>query len=77
MYDLSKFAIKKQIPIVFTNMIRNIEEKEVENMQSAIDKFTHIKIHLSKKNSKFQGKIYWALDQNYFSYQIHQFGLSD
>ena len=77
MYDLSKFAIKKQIPIVVTNMIRNIEEKEVENMQSAIDKFTHIKIHLSKKNSKFQGKIYWALDQNYFSYQIHQFGLSD
>ena len=77
MYDLSKFAIKKQIPIVFTNMIRNIEEKEVENMQSAIDKFTHIKIHLSKKNSKFQGKIYWALVQNYFSYQIHQFGLSD
>ena len=77
MYDLSKFAIKKQIPIIFTNMIRNIEEKEVENMQSAIDKFTHIKIHLSKKNSKFQGKIYWALDQNYFSYQIHQFGLSD
>ena len=77
MYNLSKFAIKKQIPIVFTNMIRNIEEKEVENMQSAIDKFTHIKIHLSKKNSKFQGKIYWALDQNYFSYQIDEFGLSD
>mgnify|MGYP000492180243 FL=1 len=37
MRELSKFAITKKIPIVVTNMIRTIEDKEVENMKSAID----------------------------------------
>ena len=77
MHELSKFAITKKIPIVITNMIRNIEGKEVENMKSAIDHFTHIKIHLVKDSSKFKGKIYWALNKEYFSYKIHTLGLSD
>jgi len=77
MHELSKFAITKKIPIVITNMIRNIEGKEVENMKSAIDHFTHIKIHLVKNPLKFKGKIYWALNKKYFSYKIHALGLSD
>lgn len=77
MYNLSKFAIRAKIPIVITNMIRNIENKEVENMKAAIDNFIHIKIHLFKKNSKFNGKISWALKTKNFSYKIHQFGLLD
>ena len=77
MHELSKFAIAKKIPIVVTNMIRNIEGKEVENMKSAISPFTHIKIHLSKNSSKFEGKIYWALYKQNFSYKIHVLGLSD
>ena len=77
MHELSKFAIAKKIPIVVTNMIRNIEGKEVENMKSAISPFTHIKIHLSKNLSKFEGKIYWALNKQNFSYKIHVLGLSD
>jgi len=77
MHELSKFAIAKKIPIVITNMIRNIEGKEVENMKSAIDHFTHIKIHLFKNSSKFKGKIYWALNKESFSYKIHTLGLSD
>jgi len=77
MRELSKFAITKKIPIVVTNMIRTIENKEVENMKSAIDPFTHIKIQLSKNLSKFKGKIYWALNKEYFSYKIHTLGLVD
>ncbi|MBL7001361.1 MAG: recombinase RecA [Nitrosopumilus sp.] len=77
MHELSKFAITKKIPIVVTNMIRTIEGKEVENMKSAIDPFTHIKIQLSKNSSKFKGIIYWALNKEYFSYKIHVSGLSD
>jgi len=77
MHDLSQLAITKKIPIVVTNMIRNIENKEVENMKSAIDPFTHIKIHLFKNSSKFNGEIYWALKKEYFSYTISQVGLSD
>jgi len=77
MHELSKFVITKKIPIIVTNMIRNIEGKDVENMKSAIDPFTHIKIQLSKNQSKFKGKIYWAQNKEYFSYQIHTSGLVD
>lgn len=77
MYKLSKFAITKKIPIIFTNMIRTIENKEIENMKNAIDPFTHIKIHLFKNSSKFFGEIYWALDKKSFSYDIDIVGLHD
>ena len=77
MHELSKFAITKKIPIVVTNMIRNIEGKEVENMKSAIDPFTHIKIHLVKNSSQFKGQIYWALNKKFFSYTITTIGISD
>ena len=77
MHELSKFAITKKIPIIVTNMIRTIDDKEVENMKSAIDPFTHIKIQLSKNSLKFKGKIYWALNEEYFFYKIHVLGLVD
>jgi DNA repair protein RAD51 len=77
MHDLSKLAITNKIPIILTNMIRNIEGKEVENMKSAIDPFTHIKIHLFKNPSKLTGKIYWALKKQSFSYTISKIGISN
>lgn len=77
MYELSKFAITKKIPIIITNMIRNMDGKEIENMASAIDPFTHIKIHLFKNSSKLNGEIYWALKKETFSYMITKIGLSD
>jgi len=77
MHELSKFAMTKKIPIVITNMIRNMNGKEIENMKSAIDPFTHIKIHLFKNSSKFNGEIYWALKKETFSYTITKIGLSD
>lgn len=77
MHELSNLAITKRIPIVITNMIRNIEEREIENMKSAIDFFTHIKIHLFKNSSKFNGEVYWALNKEHFSYRIGTLGLSD
>jgi len=77
MHELSKFAITKKIPIIVTNMIRNMDGKEIENMHGAIDPFTHIKIHLFKNSSKFNGEIYWALKKETFSYTITKIGLSD
>ncbi len=77
MRELSKFAITKKISIIFTNMIRTIENKEIENMKNAIDPFTHIKIHLFKNSTKFSGTIYWSLDKKPFSYDIDTLGLSD
>ena len=76
MHELSALAIQRKIPIVITNMIRNTEGKEVENMKNAIDPFTHIKIHLFKNSSQFQGEIYWALKKRNFSYKINSTGIS-
>jgi hypothetical protein len=51
MHELSFYAITNKIPIVITNMIRNMDGKEVENMASSIDsfytytKFIFLKIH--------------------------------
>ena len=75
MYNLASFAIYNRIPIVVTNMIRNLEGKEIENMKSAIDPFTHIKIHLTKNSSKFNGKIYSPFIEHSFSYTIEKSGL--
>ncbi len=77
MHDLSKLAITKKIPIIITNMIRMANDIEIENMQNAIDPYTHIKIHLFKNFSKFNGQIYWALKKENFSYTINKIGLSD
>ncbi len=77
MHDLSKLAITKKIPIIITNMIRMANDAEIENMQNAIDPYTHIKIHLFKNLSKFNGQIYWALKKENFSYTINKIGLSD
>ena len=77
MHKLSKLSITKKIPIIITNMIRIANDTEIENMQNAIDPYTHIKIHLFKKLSKFNGQIYWALKKENFSYTINKIGLSD
>ncbi len=77
MHEISQYSITKKIPIVITNMIRHTESGEAENMQSAIDPFTHIKIHLSKNSSKFSGQIYWALKKASFAYTINKTGMSD
>ena len=77
MHELSKVTIRKKIPTIVSNMIRNMDGKEIENMQNAIDPFTHIKIHLFKNSSKFNGEIYWALKKETFSYTITKIGLVD
>jgi DNA repair protein RAD51 len=76
-HKLSLIAINKKIPIIITNMIRNIDGTEIENMKTAIDPFTHIKIKLTKTSSKFYAEIQWLLQKTSFSYKIHTAGLSE
>ena len=76
MHELSVYAIIHKIPIVITNMIRNIDDKEVENMANAIDLFTHIKIHLFKNSSLLHGEIYSPFKKESFSYTITASGMS-
>jgi DNA repair protein RAD51 len=77
MHELSLYAATNKIPIVITNMIRSMDGKEVENMASAIDLFTHIKIHLFKNLSSFNGEIYSPFNKEFFSYTITASGISD
>lgn len=51
MHNLSNFAISNRIPIVVTNMIRNIDSIEMENMKNAI------KLFYSYQNSTFQRSV--------------------
>ncbi len=77
LHDLSLIAINNDIPIVITNMVRNIGDNDVENMRKAIDLFTHIKIKLSKNSKKYHGEVNWLLNHHYFTYIINSSGLSD
>ena len=77
MHELSSYAVSHKIPIVITNMIRNSNEQEVENMSTAIDLFTHIKIHLFKNSSIYNGEISSAFNKENFSYTITSSGISD
>ena len=80
MHELSRFSTESRIPVVVTNMIRMFQDREVENMKAAIDPFTHIKIHLSRRRraqSGFRGRIWWAMAGMDFSYMIHASGISE
>ena len=77
MRELSLYAVTHKVPIVITNMIRNSNEQEVENMSTAIDLFTHIKIHLFKNSSIYHGEISSPFNKENFSYTITSSGLSD
>ena len=58
-------------------MIRNIEGNEFENMKTSLDHFTHIKIHLTKKESHYEGLVYWPFKEERFPYLIKKRGLVD
>ena len=77
MRELSLYAVTHKVPIVISNMIRNSNEQEVENMSTAIDLFTHIKIHLFKNSSIYNGEISSPFNKDNFSYTITSSGLSD
>ena len=77
MRELSLYAVTHKVPIVITNMIRNSNEQEVENMSTAIDLFTHIKIHLFKNSSIYNGEISSPCNKDNFSYTITSSGLSE
>lgn len=77
MRTLSLFSIQNNVPIVMTNMIRTIDDKEIENLKNSIDMFTHIKIRLSKEGNKLTGNVYSPFEENKFYFVISEIGLHD
>jgi len=78
MHDLSLIAIQKKIPIVVTNIVRNIGDLELENLDKSISLFTHLKIKLIKNGSGYVGEIFPSyLEKRKFSYLITPEGLTE
>ena len=78
MHNLSLLALQKQIPVVITNSIRKIDEKEKENLEKAISMFTHLKIKLSKTGTKFIGELLPSFtSKKEFFYTISKRGLTE
>jgi DNA repair protein RAD51 len=76
MHELSSIGIEKKLPIVVTNMIRKIDDLEQENMDKSISMFTHIKIKLLKKGTKYLGEVLPSfIQKKEFEYQITKDGL--
>ena len=77
-HDLSLIAIQKKIPIVVTNIVRNIGDLELENLDKSISMFTHLKIKLIKNGNGYVGEIFPSyLGKKKFSYLITPEGLTE
>ncbi len=76
MHELSLISIQKKLPIVVTNIIRKIDDLEIENLDKSISMFTHMKIKLSKIDKKYSCEIFPSfLEKKEFPYQITKAGL--
>lgn len=56
MHNLALATIRKKIPVVVINMIRESDDGEKENMNRSISMFTHQKIHL-KHDKKYTAQV--------------------
>lgn len=76
MHELSLISIQKKLPIVVTNIIRKIDDLEIENLDKSISMFTHMKIKLLKRGKKYSCEIFPSfLKKKEFPYQITKEGL--
>jgi RecA/RadA recombinase len=57
MHMLSITSINTKIPIVVTNTVRNLDDKEIENLNKSISMFTHKKIKLEKERQIFKATV--------------------
>ena len=77
MHNLSNIAFEKNIPIIITNMVRTIDDKEIENLAKAINLFTHVKIHLTKNSNSIHGELTTINKKSNFSFIITNQGVTD
>ena len=76
MHTLSMESIHSKIPIVVTNVIRNMDGQEVENLSKSISMFTHKKIKLEKDGKVLKAKVFPSFAKNKeIRYTITEAGL--
>ena len=75
-HDLSLLSIEKKIPIIITNQIRQIDDREIENLFNSIGHFIQLKIKLRKNNKMYEGEIFPSfLSTRKFTYSINSVGI--
>ena len=77
MHNLTSIAITNKIPIIVTNIVRNIGDHEKENLEKAINMYTHIKIKLSKNKNGYLCQVISPFDNKKFQYSITSNGVTD
>ncbi len=77
MYDLSRISITTRIPIVVTNIVRNTDDNEIENLEKSISMYSHVKIKLSKINHEYTCQIISPFSSQKISYVISSGGLTN
>jgi len=76
MHDLSFISIEKKIPIIITNQIRQLDNRELENLFNSINHFIQLKIKLRKKGVIYEGEIIPSfLAERKFTYSIDSTGI--
>lgn len=75
MHALSSLAVKLCIPVIVTNMIREFDQIEKENLQPAMRQLAHARIRLSKQNEKYRGTLMLPGRTSQFEYELGPSGL--
>jgi DNA repair protein RAD51 len=57
MHELSSVSIKNKIAVVVTNVVRNMDGRDVENLNNSISMFTHKKIRLQKDGKRYRAQV--------------------
>ena len=77
MHNLSSIAIRVKIPIIVTNIVRNVNKHEKENLEESISMYIHTKIKLSKNGNGYLCQALSPFDNKQFQYTITPKGLTD
>src|SRR2546428_3205263 len=78
MHKLAYVTIKKQIPVVVTNITRKSDDEERESLSRSISMFTHQKISLIKTGQKFSAQVFPSFgSKKVANYIITHNGLED
>jgi len=78
MHKLAHVAVKRQIPVVVTNITRKSDDEERESLDRSISMFTHQKIKLEKIGQKYVAQVFPSFDgKKMTDYIITQIGLED
>lgn len=75
--NISKKSLDYDIPILITNNVVNVDSIEKESLSNILDFFTHVKIHLSKKRSFYEGEIILPNFYSTFRYKLTKGGLTE